>query len=452
MLRNYLNDVTLMKNTNDNRAAFHLMTPTEVEEVFGAKYFYRQRLYRLAKSGKIPDFKLRSETCYLGTHVLGAFLKDLEIRIQSRFPEIDISTLRVFYDAVTGKRIVVDGLFSGSVAVNTDSENEEDLLLKIANVVEWIGNSKFAKEDDDVPAIEASQVMETHQDVQTNVEYPDKSLSSVLPEEITWIRVDTNEVNGVQVKSFILISLPSIAQFVGIRSDALTRWIIGTDFINYVLSAHYKQIQGTQNSVPWKKGVVDGYTPLIPFELVPEIIVALRQAGLTPKYQEKADLLYKLAKQTLEAVGLAISGSKDKAAEELARVGEGLGLNVAEQIIGVFKQYETREFQIKTTKEFNSKVKEIGANYAVTVGNLTFGITGRYPAQWKMLGIARKLPKKIINSSREIMREVSPEDGVGMTFGQSHYAKDPNLSEAVQTGIQGKDFYLRLKKVGLLEK
>ena len=42
-------------------------------------------------------------------------------------------------------------------------------------------------------------------------------------------------------------------------------------------------------------------------------------------------------------------------------------------------------------------------------------------------------------------------DGAGMTFGEKHFIKDPNIEEAVSTGKQGKGFYERLKKVGLLD-
>lgn len=49
------------------------------------------------------------------------------------------------------------------------------------------------------------------------------------------------------------------------------------------------------------------------------------------------------------------------------------------------------------------------------------------------------------------MRTLHPEDSVCMTFGEKHYIKDPNVREAVKTGKQGKEFYLRLKHVGLLD-
>ncbi len=162
-------------------------------------------------------------------------------------------------------------------------------------------------------------------------------------------------------------------------------------------------------------------------------------------------MLYSLAQNVLSAVGIAISGNKDEASQVLAQVGQGLGLSVADQIIGIFKQYESRDFQVQTNKEFKSKVKEIGEDYAVITGKLTLGITGRRASHWRELGRQKRLPSKIYQSSREVMRELQPEDGVGMTFGEKHYIKEPNLKEAENTGRQGKQFYSRLKKVGLLD-
>ena len=242
-----------------------------------------------------------------------------------------------------------------------------------------------------------------------------------------------------------------MAQFLGIRTDQFIEWVSKTTFAQFVLSAHPRQLYDTEISVSWKKGIIKGHVPLIPFELIPEIIVAFRQSGRGIKYPEKAQLLYEIAKSTLEAVGLAISGDKDKAAEELARVGKGLGLTEAEQIIAIFKQYATREYQVQTTKEFQSKVKRLRLDYALTIGNLTLGITGKYPGHWKWLGERKRLPKKVTSSSREVMRKLSPGDGVGMTFGERHFIKDPVLPEAIETGKKGKEFYERLRKVGLLE-
>lgn len=277
------------------------------------------------------------------------------------------------------------------------------------------------------------------------------NLVRALPEEILWVRLNTSTIHGIKVKSYILISLPSISQFIGIRSDALTKWISSTTFKDFVLSVHRRHLYETQISGSWEKGIVGGYIPFIPLELIPEIIVSFRQSGRTVQYPDKAEMLYQLAKSTLESVGLAISGNKQMAAEELAKVSEGLGIKAADQIIAIFKRYETREFQVQTTKEFQSKVRQVGADYAVTIGTMTLGITGKRPNQWKTLGTSQKLPKKIASSSREVMRTISPGNSVGMTFGERHYIKEPKVKEAIKTGKQGKSFYERLKKVGLLE-
>lgn len=426
---------------------FKLLTPIEAEDLLGKKYFYRQKIYRLAEKGKMPSFKLRGQTCYLGTHIISAMIKDLELRIATKFPEIDTQSIRIFYDTVRGKRIVIDGLFGKGLTINTEEETEEDAIAKIAHIVEWMKSEPVEVEITEPEEAKAVYEIEEKEELKEE----NQSLTKVLPEEIQWVKVDTGIIEGVEIKSLILISMPSVAQFVGIRSDELSEWLSKTTFSNFVLSAHPKHLHGTEISVPWKKGVIKGYTSLMPFELLPEIIVAFRQSGRSIEYPEKAEMLYEIAKSTLEAVGLAISGKKDRAAEELARVGKGLGLTVADQIIGIFKQYESRDYQIQTNREFNSKVKAVGADYAITTGTLTLGITGRYPSQWKALGTSKHLPAKLRETSREVMRQIAPSDGVGMTFGERHYIKDPNINEAIQTGRQGKDFYNRLKKVGLLD-
>lgn len=279
----------------------------------------------------------------------------------------------------------------------------------------------------------------------------DMTVVKDLPEEIRWIKIEGNKILGIEIKSSILISLPSIASFIGVRTDVFIRWVDSSTFSRSVLSTHYKQILDSANEVPWKKGLTSGLTAFIPFELLPEVIVSIRQSGLAPAFPEKVQMLYELSQSTLKAVGLAMSGDKDKASQELALVGKGLGLNIADQIIGIFKQYETRDYQVLTNKEFNSKVKAQGLDYATVTGTLTFGITQRTVANWKALGKQKKLPAKLRTSGREVMRQVSPGDGVGMVFGEKHYIKEPKVNEAVKTGKQGKSFYERLKKVGLLE-
>jgi len=410
-----------------------IVTPIEAEKILGHKYFYRQRVYRLAEKEKLNQYSFQGKACFSIGDILRVFLKDLEIRLADKFPGLDLEKVKIFYDATGLKRVVVDGIAGEGVSVDAEFETEEDLLNKVDSVI-GSQNSKFK---------DSPQVQEGKEEA--------KKLEEILPEEILWIKVDTGVIQNVEVKSFILISLPSLAQFLGIRNDQFIEWIRNTTFVDFVLSSHYKHIQGTEIPVPWKRGVISGYTSMVPFELVPEIIVAFRQSGRKLEYPKKAEMLYNLVKATLESVGLAMSGNKSKAAEELARVGLGLGLNAADQIIAIFKQYESRDYQVRTTKEFNSIVKREGRDYSVVTGILTLGITGKYVTQWKQIGKQNKLPSKIVKSSREIMREMSPSNSVGMTFGERHYIKDNNQEEAIRTGIQGKNFYERLKKVGLLD-
>ena len=432
---------------------FHLYTAVEAENKFGSKFFYRQKIYRLAERKVIPSFIKNKDQCFIGSDILKGFIKELELKIEGRFPMLEISKIQVFFDLVNGKRVVVDGLFGKSISINTDLETEEDLLLKLKTIIDWMeSNTKPIRvEEIDQSLTQEETPIHEPQIMEETSKKVTKIPIEVLPEEIFWVKIDTGVIENIEVKSYILISLPSVAQFIGIRTDSFLEWITASTFRAYILSAHYKQFQDTGKHVPWKKGVVKGFTSFVPFELLPEIIIAFKQSGRNISYPEKADMLYKLATSTLTAVGLAISGNKDKAAQVLAQVGKGLGLSVADQIIGIFKQYESRDFQIQTNKEFFSKVKDMGLDYAVAAGTMTLGITGKRVYHWMTLGKVRKLPSKLRTSSREIMRQISPSDGVGMTFGEKHFSKDPNINEAISTGKQGKEFYERLKKVGLLD-
>jgi hypothetical protein len=218
-----------------------------------------------------------------------------------------------------------------------------------------------------------------------------------------------------------------------------------------VLSANVRQLNGPQLGGPWKKGFEKGYIPLVPLELVPEILVAIRQANFKPQFPQKADVLYQMAKTALEAVGLGVSGNKKRAAEALAKVGEGLGLNEADQIIAIFKQHANRDFQVQTNKDFRHKLKALGGNYVVTTGKITLGVTDRNAASWLKIGKQQGLKSKNTTSAREVMRHISPADSVGMTFAESHYIVKPDTQEVIVTGRQSKSFYQRLKDVGLLE-
>lgn len=428
----------------------HLMTAQEIEEALGSKYFYRQRIYRMAEAGKITAFERKSAatTVFLGNLVLKAFLQELTDKIKLRFPEIDVTKLSIFYDPYDKRRVIVDGLFGKGIYADADKETEEDLLKKIASIVEWIQADSTSIADIQTSESDPPQVIEVKE---VEVVDSDESSPAVLPEEISWVRVSDEVIEGVSIKSGILVSLPSVAQFVGMRSDELTDWVWQTTFSEHILSAHYRQIQTPPKSGVWEKGAKSGKTPYMPFELVPELLVSFKQGGRAVSYPQKAELLYNIAKSTLETVGLAVSGNRDRASQELASIGKKLGLTVADQIIGIFKQYEDRDFQISSTKEFNSHVKKNGQDYAIITGQLTLGITERSAAQWKAYGASRNLPKSLLTSGREVMRQLSPGDSVGMAFGEQHYIKQPRADEAIKTGRQGKEFYQRLKSVGLLD-
>ncbi len=419
----------------------HLFTALEIEEVFGKKYFYRQKVYRYAESGKLHRFQLKGKTCFMGSHVLKIFLKDLETKIEKKFPEIDLQKLRIFYDTINGKRIVIDGILDRHIAANTDDETEEDLLLKLGHVMEWLSSNEKA-----LLTQTSDYVHETAIE-----EYETNPLTETLPEEVAWMKVDKGELIGVKIRSGILVSLPSIARFVGIRPDDLSEWISGTTFFESVLSVHHKQIDKPEISGLWKRGMHRAHIPFLPFENVPEFIVAFRQSGRNIFYPEKAEMLYQMSKETLELVGIAISGDKNQAAKIMDDISRKMGIKAADEIVDLFKQYETREFQVETNRRFRGKVKEVGENYPYIIGKMTFGITGKYPKRWQMLGEMRALPKSITKSGREVMRKLSPSDSVGLTFGEKQYTNEPDVEEAIVTGKQAKEFHQRLKRFGLLE-
>lgn len=421
---------------------FKLMTAVEAEAELGSKYFYRQKTYRYQKSGKLKAFSFRGQQCFLPNRLLEVYLNELKAKILKTVPEL--KDANVFFDDAT-KRMVVDGIYGKYVFVWTDKETEEDLITKLIAIKEWV-----LTESEPEAEFELEESRAVEKAVTTTV---DKQLpSGVFPSEIQFFQVKTGVVEGVKVKSYILISLPSIARFIGARTDHLSDWVQRSKtFSGFIVSIHNSKLDGPDISGPFQKGFAKGATPLLPLELIPELLVAFRQSGRAVGYPARAEQLYMLASTTLEAVGLAISGNENKAAQELAKVSEGLGISAANQVIEIFKRYESRPFQIRESKRFHGKVESLGLDHSIVTGEITVGVTGRLPGAWKALGTAHKLPSKQRTSGREVMRTISPADSVGITFSESHYIKDhSSMPEVIKTGKQGKDFYKRLKDVGLL--
>ena len=425
---------------------FKLMTAVEAETELGAKYFYRQKTYRYQKTGKLKAFTFRGQQCFMQSMLLGVYVHELDLKLKAQFPEL--TGYRVYYDLDT-HRMVVDGLFGKYIAADTDKETEDDLIVKIKSLVEWMAIEPQNH------AYEAADEMAVDNTVTTKVSpsgETDLSTDGLFPDDIQFVRLDTEAVEGVTVKSYILISLPSIAQFIGTTTDGFAEWVQRNSFSAFVVSAHPRKIHGPDISGPFKKGFAKGYSPFLPLELVPELLVVFRQSGLNPKYPGRAEQLYNLARSTLESVGLAISGNENKAAAELARVSEGLGISAADQVIEIFKNYESRPFQIQTHRKFSGKVKAEGKDYRVVTGRITIGVTGRAASMWLTAGKMQKLPAKSRTSAREVMRAIAPADSVGIAFSESHYIKDSSdMDEVIKTGTQGKEFYQRLKDVGLLD-
>ena len=430
----------------DNK--FRLMTAVEAEDELGKKYFYRQKTYRYHEAGRLHAFAYHGKQCFVPTRLMKPYLEDLQIKLDERFPALKYR--QVYYDDVT-RRMIVDGIFGRFVAVQTDIENEEDLLKKIAALQEW-----FLAEGGIPESVEESNEPEVAPVAQSKAADADMpatpSALPAFPDSISFVQVDTQVIEGVTVKSRVLISLPSIAKYVGVETDYVSEWVNSSTFIDHVLSLHHKQIHNPDISGLWKKGIQKPLTPFLPLELVPEFIVAFRQSGRTPSFPGRAEQLYQLAKNTLEAVGIAIAGDTKQAAKELAKVSESLGITAADQVIEIFKRYESRPFQVQTTKAFIGKVMSEKKDIKSVTGEITLGVTDRYPAQWLMDGKRRNLPSKLRTSGREAMRAISPADSVGVTFSENHYVKDSsNMKEVIETGRQGKIFYQRLKDVGLLD-
>lgn len=442
---------------------FRLISAVEAENDLGKKYFYRQKTYRYQEANRLRAFDYHGRQCFLPHKLIEPYIKDLDDKLKKQFPELKYS--EVFYDDQT-KRMIVDGIFGRYVEVNTDKENEEDLLRKIATLREWFmdhGGIPEADIDDNNTSVEdkldmgIGSIQDTKSIgiVKSTVKAKSSDSQVVipeLPEGIIFVRIDTPNVHGVNVKSMILISLPSIAKFIGIETHQLSEWVSKTTFADFILSIHHKQIHAPEISGAWKKGIENGLVPFLPFEMIPEFLVAFKQSGRTLSYPGRAEQLYQLAKGTLEAVGLSIAGDTTQAAKELAKVSEGLGISAADQVIEIFKRYESRPFQISTNKSFRGKVIKEGKDLKIVTGAITMGVTGSYPNHWVAIGTARKLPSRQRTSGREVMRTVSPADSVGVTFSESHYLKDSSsMNEVIETGIQGKTFYKRLKDVGLLD-
>ncbi|HSW77308.1 MAG TPA: hypothetical protein VLG36_00745 [Candidatus Chromulinivoraceae bacterium] len=428
------------------------MTAVEAEDELGKKYFYRQKTYRYHAAGRLHAFDYHGKQCFLPSTLIKPYIEDLKAKLDRQFPELQYS--EVFYDDLT-RRMVVDGIFSRYVAAYTDQETEEDLLKKIAHLKEWfLEQGELQDGDPTVPAADEPEVVEKPVEkdfVDSDDDLP-APIASQFPESITFVRVDTPAVEGVDVKSLILISLPSIAQFIGVKTDSFSEWLSATSFVDFTLSIHHRKIHAPEISGAWKKGIQNGLVPFLPLEMIPELLVAFKQSNRTPAYPGRAEQLYQLAKSTLEAVGLAISGNKTQAAKELARVSEGLGISAADQVIEIFKRYESRPFQVDTNKSFRGRVMKEGKDIKVVTGDITLGVTGRWPSQWLADGKKYNLPSKQRTTGREVMRTISPADSVGITFSESHYLKDSsNMNEVIETGKQGKNFYTRLKDVGLLD-
>ena len=111
-----------------------LRTAQELEEMLGAKYFYRQSIYRLAEDGLIGSYEVNGIFCFSSEEVINQVLQRLAKRIKNRFSWILTRNLRIKYDESQAQEIIVYGFNNGlTITANTKLETEEDLLKKIEN-------------------------------------------------------------------------------------------------------------------------------------------------------------------------------------------------------------------------------------------------------------------------------------------------------------------------------
>ena len=110
-----------------------LLTPTEVENVFGKRYFYRMRLYRWEKEGYLRDFKNGNKKYYYAGDIIKAAEQSLRDKLRGflgKTYNFEINFL------IREREITVHGLDPKSnkhwgVFVDTMNKNETSLVLKI---------------------------------------------------------------------------------------------------------------------------------------------------------------------------------------------------------------------------------------------------------------------------------------------------------------------------------
>ncbi len=111
-----------------------LCTAQELEEILGAKYFYRQSIYRLAEDRLISSYEVNGVYYFSKEEVATQILQRLAKRLRNRLPRIITRHLRVKYDETLTKEIAIYGFSNGlTITANTELETEEDLLKKIEN-------------------------------------------------------------------------------------------------------------------------------------------------------------------------------------------------------------------------------------------------------------------------------------------------------------------------------
>lgn len=112
-----------------------LLTASDIEELLGQKYFYRQSIYRMAQDGLISSFEVSGVFYFSPEEVTVQALTRLARRLRDRFGWLDTRSLRVKYDEAGGKEMLIYGFRDGLVIrANTQEETEEELLAKVENM------------------------------------------------------------------------------------------------------------------------------------------------------------------------------------------------------------------------------------------------------------------------------------------------------------------------------
>ena len=125
-----MDDFVDLKSVRTSKA---LLTPTEVERVFGRRYFYRMRLYRWENEGYLRAFKHNKKKYYYAGDIIKTAEQSLRDKLKGFLGKTYNFDIRF---RIKEKEITVHGLNPKSNKhweefVDTMSKNETSIVLKI---------------------------------------------------------------------------------------------------------------------------------------------------------------------------------------------------------------------------------------------------------------------------------------------------------------------------------